>query len=223
MRKNFLLFSCLLLLALPFGGGCTNEKHVRFVANEEQMEELREAGRQRIAQLREAAERGDVEAQYQIGYEYVRSLPMPVRYRTGPGLGFVWGEGIRGIRWYSKDTQQRFFFSIDREEGIKWLRKAAEQGHIEAQYQLGKAYAVNFNLHEDGTMEPIDHAEGFKWLHRAAEQGHVEAMFLIGMCHQHSWGVPEEMEVAIKWLRKAAERGHVGAANTLRRMEESTE
>ena len=72
---------------------------------EQKIAELSEPGRQKIAQLLEAAERGDVEAQYQIGYEYIRPLPLPMSGRHRTGFGIVQGEGIRGIRLYSKDTQ----------------------------------------------------------------------------------------------------------------------
>ena len=138
MRSNNLfLFSCLFLLTLLLGGGCLSNKHHLILSEEEyeqKIAELSEPGRQKIAQLLEAAERGDVEAQYQIGYEYIRPLPMPVRHYAG--LGIVQGEGIRGIRWYSKDTQQRAVFAIDHSEGIKWFRQAELLGHEGASEHL---------------------------------------------------------------------------------------
>ena len=56
----------------------------------------------------------------------------------------------------------------DYTEAVKWLRKAAEQGHAVGQYILGVCY---FN--GQGVAE--DYTEAVKWLRKAAEQGHEEA------------------------------------------------
>ena len=198
---------------------------------EQKMKEYHEAAEQKIAQLREAAEQGDAEAQHQIGYEYIRPLPIPRNNYTG--LGFVQGEGIKGIRWM-RSGEQRMFAVIDSAEGIKWLRKAAEQGHAEAQFQLGlQGCFIHRSFHdvsgrifyEENTLAPIEPAEGIVWLHKAAEQGHVEAQFTLGNVYHHGrLGTfedrPEEGEAeAIKWFRKAAEQGHEQAAEHLRKME----
>ena len=49
-----------------------------------------------------------------------------------------------------------------------WYRKAAEQGHAEAQYNLG------IMLHT-GDGIPQDKAQGVQWLRKAAAQGYPEA------------------------------------------------
>ena len=51
---------------------------------------------------------------------------------------------------------------------MKWFRKAAEQGEIYAQYNLGWMYGT-------GTGVPQDDDEAVKWFRKAAEQGHAEA------------------------------------------------
>ena len=52
---------------------------------------------------------------------------------------------------------------------VKWWRKAAEQGHAEAQYQLGYAYQHGIGVERDD-----DEAE--KWYNKAAENGNSDAM-----------------------------------------------
>jgi hypothetical protein len=52
----------------------------------------------------------------------------------------------------------------DRAEGVKWYRKAAEQGDARAQFALGLAYYL-------GEGVPKDYTEGIKWNRKAAEQG----------------------------------------------------
>ena len=243
---------------MPLWGGCASKYAREFWAEREKWEKIeqeqREAAEQKIEQLREAATQGDAEAQYQIGYEYVRPLPgMPMRrytrknedtwvqttgtfkqavkvsgqhekqlaignvlISTSPKLPFVEFER------YSVSVVENSTF-IDMEEGRKWLHKSAEQGHIEAQYQLGCQYVNMYITHEDGTFGPLDSAEGFRWLHRAAEQGHIEAHFQLGLSYYYKMGRisnPEDKAEGIKWLRRAMSMGHEGAVTALRVIEE---
>jgi len=87
-------------------------------------------------------------------------------------------------------------------EAAKWYRKAADQGHAEAQYQLGDLYYSTVNGGE---------AEAAKWYRKAADQGHAEAQFHIGDCYAEGTGVAKDEVEAIKWFRKAADQGCVWA------------
>jgi uncharacterized protein len=58
--------------------------------------------------------------------------------------------------------------SQDFAEAVKWLRKAAEQNHADAQYSLGLCYA-------SGRGVPKDAVAAVKWLRKAAEGGEVQA------------------------------------------------
>jgi TPR repeat protein len=62
-------------------------------------------------------------------------------------------------------------------EGIDWLKKAAEQGHAEAQRWLGKVY-------QDGPCWVKDRHEAIRWFRLAAAQGDAEAKQ-----HLHEAGV----------------------------------
>ena len=57
---------------------------------------------------------------------------------------------------------------------MKWWRQAAEQGHAEAQYNLGVCY-------EKGEGVAQDSSEAVKWFRQAAEQGVAEAQFWLGV------------------------------------------
>ena len=50
----------------------------------------------------------------------------------------------------------------------KWYQKAAEQGLVVAQYNLGVLY-------ETGEGVPMDKGMAAKWYQMAADQGHAEA------------------------------------------------
>lgn len=63
----------------------------------------------------------------------------------------------------------------DNQEAVKWYRKAAWQGHAEAQYKLGQMYSTG----EEGVEQNDDESE--KWYLKAAEQGHADAQKTLGM------------------------------------------
>ena len=97
------------------------------------------------------------------------------------------------------------------EEAVKWSRKAAEQGYAEAQFFLGRSYAL-------GQGVPQDYAEAARWFRKAAEQGHAEAQFFLGVMYDNGDGVPQDYAEAARWYRKAAEQGHAKAQEALRRL-----
>jgi TPR repeat protein len=61
----------------------------------------------------------------------------------------------------------------DDAEAAKWWRRAADQGHAEAQYYLALTYKA-------GTGAPLNYAEAMKWDRKAADQSLVKAQFDIG-------------------------------------------
>ncbi len=58
-------------------------------------------------------------------------------------------------------------------EAVTWYRKAAEQGHMDAQYQLGDCYYCGNGVDED-------EVEAVKWYRMAAAQGHKQAIAQLG-------------------------------------------
>ena len=94
----------------------------------------------------------------------------------------------------------------DRRYAIYWYTKAAEQGHIQAQYFLGKLY--NFG---EGEEVRQDFKLAVYWLTKAAEQGHVHAQYLLGHMYEYDDEPPQDYKQAFFWYTKAAEQGHVFA------------
>lgn len=60
-------------------------------------------------------------------------------------------------------------------EGIRWCRKSAEQGHAEAQNDLGFCYA-------NGMGVTKNLAEASNWFRKAADQGHTQAYHNLAAC-----------------------------------------
>jgi len=59
-------------------------------------------------------------------------------------------------------------------EALSWFRKAAEQGHVEAQYWTGLYYRSGLEV------VAKDKAEADVWFSKAAAQGHTKAMMYLG-------------------------------------------
>jgi len=53
-------------------------------------------------------------------------------------------------------------------EAVGWFRRAAEQGHVDAQYNLGLAFAAG-----DGVAQ--DHMQAYLWWELAASHGSSDA------------------------------------------------
>ena len=92
----------------------------------------------------------------------------------------------------------------DKTEAARWFRKAAEQGHGEAQYRLAM-------LHLSGDGVPKDKAEAVRLFSKAAEQGHGEAQYRLAMLLLSGDGVRRDTAEATRLFRKAAEQGHAKA------------
>ena len=117
----------------------------------------------------------------------------------------------------------------DYSEAITWYRQAAEQGHVNAQYNLGVMYA-------EGRGVPQDDAEADAWYRLAAQQGHVAAKDELAAAHladlrasaeggkaleqtilglMYAFGSLKDSDAAgteaVAWLHKAAEQGRADA------------
>jgi TPR repeat protein len=75
----------------------------------------------------------------------------------------------------------------------------AEQGHAEAQYNLGGMYA-------EGRGVPQDYGEAAKWFRKAAEQGHAEAQYNLGGMYFRGRGVPRDFVLAHMWFNLSVSR-----------------
>ena len=89
----------------------------------------------------------------------------------------------------------------DPTEALKWLRRAAEAGHLQAQTDLGGIYfSGGTGVHQDGK-------ESLKWFTLAANQGSKEALVYMGLIHRMGLGVPHDEMKAREYWKQAAEAG----------------
>ena len=86
------------------------------------------------------------------------------------------------------------------EEAFEWYRRAAEQGHPEAQYELARCYDFGSGVEED-------EAETFNWYRKAAEQGHDLARNALSICYEKGIGVAKDPDEAKKWKEMFLQSG----------------
>ncbi len=98
------------------------------------------------------------------------------------------------------------------EQAVEWYRRAAEQGHAIAQYDLSWMYQ-----HGRGVSQ--NSSEAAQWCRRAAEQGYADAQNTLGWRYQYVRGVgAQNYDEAIRWYRRAAEQEHPDAQANLREL-----
>jgi len=147
---------------------------------------------------RKAAEQGDEDAQKELkdlDKEVVEKQRDAVeeQYNLGEKYKFGW-VGV----------------AKDEAKAVMYYRKAAEQGHMNAQYRLGGCYDLGEGVTKNEN-------EAIKWYCKAAKQGHVEALksfdfdyFAIGNMKENRMKLPDTVTFAeiMKWYSKAADQGH---------------
>jgi TPR repeat protein len=84
---------------------------------------------------------------------------------------------------------------------LREWRPLAEQGHRDAQFNLGLLYENGLGVARDG-------ATAASWYRRAAEQGDREAAAYLGEMYGEGLGVARNDAEALRWYVQAAEGGH---------------
>jgi TPR repeat protein len=87
-------------------------------------------------------------------------------------------------------------------EAVAWCRKAAEQGHADADLMASDSRTRPVWVH-------VLNVEAVAWYRKAAEQGHADAQCNLATCYEYGKGLDkEDLVEAVEWYRKAAEQGH---------------
>ncbi len=168
--------------------------------------DLRDKG---VNRLRAQAEDGDPYAQLLLGG----------LYRDGPLLT---PDSVEARYWFEQATPRlpEAQYALgkllltddvevhDREQGIRWLVRAAENRNEFAAYCLAKEFL------KDGNIE-----EALPWLTASAKADNPYAEYLLGKLYWEGEDIPQDMEQAVYWLTRAAEQGHTYAQILLERQD----
>lgn len=141
--------------------------------------------------LRQAAEGGDADAQFQLGATYYFGKGLPLnRDEAANWFRRAAGKGHPLARYY-------LTLVYERHEDRQALTTAAANGNAEAQYQLG-------TLSHYGPETTRNFAEAAQWYAKAATQGHSMAQYALGLL-EFAQDRPAE---AANWLKKSAAQGN---------------
>ena len=106
-------------------------------------------------------------------------------------VGMIYGTGKAGVK---KDYQQAAY----------WYRKAADQGQMDAQNNLGVLYYYGLGVTQD-------YSQAVYWYRKAADQGQIDAQAGLGFLYYYGEGVTQDYSQAVYWSRKAADQGNVNS------------
>ena len=155
--------------------------------------------------VHKAAKRDFVLAQFYLGWIYSGGKERENNFR----------EAAYQVREYKKREDVTFsyrfqraaYYSTAADEGeimrdwsqaLYWYEKAAVQGHIEAQFQLGLIYLKGM-----GEVAK-DLKKAVRWLREAGELGHIEAQFRLGWLYSGWDGIERNLKEAFYWYAQAA-------------------
>lgn len=157
--------------------------------------------------FKKAAEQGHADAQYNLGVMYDYDVEIPGEEEAyNAQKKYADQENLSNAEDVLISTQNLIHnFNQFQFEASKWYKKAALQGHAEAQHELGMRYAMG----EGGLKE--DYVEAAKWWKKAAEKGHSRAQYELGMRYHDGEGVSQSYAKAVKWWEKAAAQGDPSA------------
>ncbi|MFH1832002.1 MAG: tetratricopeptide repeat protein, partial [bacterium] len=82
---------------------------------------------------------------------------------------------------------------------FKAYKELAEQGDIQAQYNLAICYK-----YAAGTRQDLN--EAFKWFHTSAAQDNDLAQNQLGLCYQFGLGTRIDFEKSFKWFERSAKQ-----------------
>ena len=147
-----------------------------------------------VQTLRIAAEKGDAQAQYQLGE----------CYRAGEGVDV---DFVEAAKWYRLACEQGHqcaayrlgsFYSFGRgvesdpRKAREYYEQAVSLGSLDALNDLGVLYKLGLGVAKD----PSKAADLFT---EAAEVGIALAQFNLALLHHQGVGVPKNLELAVKW------------------------
>ncbi len=163
----------------------------------------------------------------QLGTESPKNPPSKKEALYQIALMYQFGNGVPQSRakaheWHIKAAEaghSESLFILGKENlygdkkaiGIEYLDRAATQGHIKAQNELGRIHLY----------DQLDLTKALFWYEQAAKQGDGDSQYKTGhiyYCHGGELGIERKDEKAYFWCNKAVAQGHSEASRLLELM-----
>ena len=166
--------------------------------------------------FRRAADQGHVQAQCQVAFCYESGWGVDQDSAKAFDCLRLAGENGCSEAW-RKLGQKLIYGTIHTkpapQEGIEYMRKAAETGDGIAAIWLSKLYSSGQVRHSvergggyvEGVEVTPDGAESTRWLRIAADNGDTQGQVLLAERYLNGVGVAQDFSEAEKWLLRAAE------------------
>jgi len=151
---------------------------------------------------------------YNLGRAYYRKALQPDRDKNERD------RALESARFAYDDAAKRGYISAlndlagleefvgNSEKAIDLYKRAAEQGHPRARYNLALHY-------RDGNGVPRDFVQAAEWFAKSAESGLVSAMIEYGYALTHGRGTKLNPRRGVDWLQQAAGAGSLRAKSYL--------
>ena len=152
------------------------------------------------------AERGDANAQFNVGLLYAGGKGVPQDhkkaaewYRKAADQGVGAAEYNLGVMYANGDGVPR-----DVHEAVKWLQRAGDTGIPMGLEELADLYGSSGNF-----------TKSVEWHKQQAEEGDPVAQFDLALMYDLGRGVTRDYAEAMKWYRKAADQGYAPAMTNI--------
>lgn len=155
-----------------------------------------------ISQLRVLAEKGNIDAQLDLGNLYGDAESDHQDFKEG----FKWflmaaEQGHAEAQQIIGDAYRRGCgVDEDPQKSFMWFEKAALQKDTLSIFTLGIYYMEAYGVEQD---EP----KGFKFLKEAAEMGYPAAVYTVAQCYYEGRGVEKDLTQWMKWIKTGCEIG----------------
>lgn len=151
-----------------------------------------ELGQQEFLDTLKLAEQGNAEAQYAIGFSYLRGTPAPRDLIVDP----------------EKYDALSYLRGTHLSQAVDWIRKSAKQDNPNGQTLLGHLYRYGIGVVHDPAQELF-------WYTKAAANGERNAQNALGMKYLYGIGVSRDPAHGLELLGKSATSGNLSAQNHL--------
>jgi len=147
-----------------------------------------------------AARQGNAEAEFALGQLYLRGWGVP----RDEADALRWFDLANSVESDGPPTDwalvEGYGMPRDAKQASYWYQLAADQGHAEAQFNLGRLFASGQGVKRDAE-------QAARWISAAATQGFVPAMNDLGARYASGAGVARSARLAYLWLTLAFLRG----------------
>ena len=125
---------------------------------------------------------------------------------------------LEATHWYRKSATQgyvdsqvelgKLYSKTQPEESFLWVRRAADSGHPNSQYNTALMYLMGI-----GTDSNPDNA--YQYFLLASNQGHPDGIFQLGMMTYNGYGTIRDKERGIELVKKSKNAGSINASKKL--------